>query len=89
MYGETRLINLFNRKDYSCLLELHHDLKDDIEKFIDGAEQSDDFTYLTLKFHGDKYLYKEENFDASFDELENMLKFMVKKKIKNQIMKLY
>ncbi|MBO7508084.1 MAG: serine/threonine-protein phosphatase, partial [Clostridia bacterium] len=62
MYNESRLINLFNKKDYSCLLELHHALKDDIEKFTNGAEQSDDLTYLTLKFHGDTYFYDEKTF---------------------------
>ena len=61
LYGDVRLINLYNKKDYSCLLELHHTLKDDIEKFTNGAEQSDDLTYLTLKFHGDKYIYEDTN----------------------------
>ena len=32
-YGEDRLIDIFNHKEYSCLVELHHSLKDDIERF--------------------------------------------------------
>ena len=83
MYGENRLINLFNKKEYSCLIELHHDLKDDVEKFADGAEQSDDFTYLTLKFHGDKYLFEEKTFDISKNNIEDMLNFIKNFSIKN------
>ena len=75
MYGETRLINLFNQKEYSCLVELHHVLKEDVEKFIDGAEQSDDLTYLTLKFHGEKYLFKEKTFTTS-NKIEEMLAYI-------------
>ena len=59
LYGEKRLLDVFNRKQYSCLLELHHEVKDDIAQFSGDAEQSDDMTYITLKYHGDDYTYKE------------------------------
>lgn len=77
-YGESRLINLFNKKEYSCLIELHHNLKDDIENFSNGVDQSDDLTYLTLKYHGDKYLYKEKLFNGSFNQVQDMLNFVNK-----------
>ena len=54
-YGEDRLLAVFNNKTYSCLVELHHTLKDDIERFVDGEDQADDMTYITMKYHGDKY----------------------------------
>lgn len=76
MYGEVRLINLFNKREYSCLVELHHSLKDDVEKFTDGAEQSDDFTYLTLKFHGDEYLYEEKTFNTAKNKIDEILAFI-------------
>lgn len=76
LYGEKRLIDLFNSKNFSCLLELHHSLKDDIAKFIGRAEQSDDMTYITLKYHGDHYSYLEKTFSGVMDSLPKMLDFI-------------
>ena len=75
-YGNERLLNVFNRKTYSCLVELHHELKDDVDDFVNGAEQSDDITYITLKYHGDEYNYKEHNFDASSENIPQILDFL-------------
>ena len=72
-YGEDRLIAVFNQKKYSCLLELHHSLKDDIERFVDGEDQADDMTYITMKYHGDRYLYKEETFRGEKENLPKMI----------------
>ena len=76
LYGEKRLLDFFNRRDYSTLLELHHSLKDDISQFVGDAEQSDDMTYLTLKFHGDEYYYEEKNFLANQDNMPQILDFL-------------
>ena len=77
-YGEKRLIQFFNKKDYSFLVELHRDLKDDIDVFVNGAEQSDDMTYLTLKYHGDDYLYDEQTFPGVKEKIPEMLDFIKK-----------
>ena len=75
-YGENRFLSIANKREYSCLLEFHHELKDDIERFVNGADQSDDITYITLKYHGDNYLYKEKLYKANKDEIPNMLDFL-------------
>ena len=75
-YGEQRLINLFNRKVYSCLLELHHQLKDDVMQFVGEEEQSDDMTYITLKYHGDKYYYEEKSFTANSKNIPHILDYL-------------
>ena len=75
-YGEERLKLLFNKKEYSCLVELHHSLKDDIERFVDGADQADDMTYLTLKYHGDNYLFREQRFRGTKENLSSMLELI-------------
>ena len=75
-YGEERLINFFNSKEFTCLVHLHHELKDDVALFTNGADQSDDMTYLTIKFHGDKYFYKEELFDGIKENIPVMLDFI-------------
>ena len=72
-YGTERLINKFNEKEYSCLVELHHTVKDDIDRFVDGEDQSDDMTYITLKYHGDNYNFKEYTFKGVKDNLPVML----------------
>ena len=76
LYGEQRLLKLFNKKTYSCLVELHKDLKDDVLAFCNGAEQSDDLTYITLKYHGDSYVYEEKTFSAEIENIPAMLEFL-------------
>ena len=76
LYGEERLLNLFNKKEYSCLVELHRDLKDDVEKFVNGADQSDDMTYITLQYRGDRCFYEEKKFPGKMEELPAMLDFL-------------
>ena len=75
-YGEERLINFFNSKEFTCLVHLHHELKDDVNHFTNGADQSDDMTYLTIKFHGDKYYYEEQLFDGTAENVPVMLDFI-------------
>ena len=75
-YSEQRFLNLFNSRDYTCLVEMHHALKDDIERFCDGADQSDDITILTFKYHGDDCIYIEKVFDAKLDNIPVALDFV-------------
>ncbi len=75
-YGNNRLLELFNRKEYSCLVELHHELKENIENFVGNEEQSDDMTYITLKYHGEKYNYKEKIFPGKQEHIPEMLEFL-------------
>ena len=75
-YGEDRLIDIFNHKEYSCLVELHHSLKDDIERFVDGEDQADDMTYITVKYHGDNYLYEEQRFKGVKENLSKMIQMI-------------
>ena len=75
-YGEDRLIDIFNHTEYSCLVELHHSLKDDIERFVDGEDQADDMTYITIKYHGDNYLYEEQRFKGVKENLSKMIQMI-------------
>ena len=75
-YGEERLLSMFNKKEYSCLVELHHTVKDDIERFANGEDQSDDMTYLTLQYHGDNYSFEEKRFKGIQDNLPVMLDYI-------------
>ena len=75
-FGEKRLLDLLNKKNYSSLLELHHQLKDEILEFESGIEQSDDMTYITLKYHGDQCAYKELKLPAVKENIPKLLKFL-------------
>ena len=75
-FGEERLIQTFNKKDYTCLVELHHSIKDEVSNFAGEAPQSDDITFITLKYHGDKYSYAENRFDAKVDNIPMVLDFI-------------
>ena len=72
-YGEERLLSLYNKKDYTCLVEIHHSLKDDMAKFTNGYEQSDDITIITLKYQGDECTYVEKCFDAKLENIQSAL----------------
>ena len=93
-YGEERLINVFNKKDYTCTIELHHQIKDEIAQFIKGAPQSDDITILTLRYKGDHLDYEEKFFKAKKEQSPQMLGFIsdfsikhdFPKEFKNQLM---
>lgn len=75
-FGEERLINVFNKKDYTCTIELHHQIKDEVAQFVNGAPQSDDITILTLRYQGDRLEYDEKFFKATKEESANMLGFI-------------
>ncbi len=73
LYSAKRLLDKFNEKEYSCLVELHHVIKDDVDHFADGEPQADDMTYITLKYHGDDYNFKEYTYRGNKDNLPKML----------------
>ena len=75
-YGEQRFLDLMNSKDFTCLVEMHHSIKDDMERFTVNAEQSDDITLLTLMYRGDECYYVENRFDAKLENIKNALAFV-------------
>ena len=75
-FGEERLIETCNKKDYTCLVEFHHGIKDNVASFVGEADPSDDLTLITIKYHGDQYSYKENFFDGVLDNVPAMLDFI-------------
>ncbi len=75
-YGEQHFLEFMNSRDFTCVLQMHHDLKDDIAQFVQDADQSDDMTLLTLKFHGDKYSFEERLEDGRLENIAKMLDFV-------------
>lgn len=75
-FGEKRLLDTMNKHDYTCVTELHHSLKDEIASFVKDAPQSDDITFLTVKYRGSSYSYKEKQFDGKMENIMDMLSFI-------------
>lgn len=75
-FGEERLLNAFNKKDYTSVIELHHSIKDEIAEFVKDAPQSDDITFITLKYRGGRYTYVEKEFNALRENIAEMLDFI-------------
>lgn len=75
-FGEYRLYKQLNLRDYSTLLDLHRNLKDDVLSFVGNAIQADDITVLSLKYHGDKYDFEEKQFDSNIENMPEMQGFI-------------
>lgn len=75
-FGDERLIEVFNKKDYTSIVELHHTIKDVVAEFVDGAPQSDDITFVTLKYRGGSYTSSEKEFYGIKENIADMLGFI-------------
>ena len=75
-YGEQRFLDFMNSRDFTCVVEIHHALKDDLAKFTDNFEQSDDITVMTLQYRGDECFFIEKRFDAKIENIQSGLDFV-------------
>ena len=75
-FGEEKLLEVFNKHDYNCTIELHHSIKDEIASFVKDAPQSDDITFVTMKYQGGQYSYKEKEFEAKKENVQDVLNFI-------------
>lgn len=75
-FGEERLLKAFNKKEYMSIVELHHSIKDEVAEFVKDAPQSDDITFVTLKFRGGSYTYNEKEFYGVKENIADMLGFI-------------
>lgn len=76
LYGDIALINLFNRCESNNLADLNQLIKDDLFAFTKDAQQSDDITYLLLKYHGPNCFYQEKTFSGKKLTVKPMLDFL-------------
>lgn len=75
-FGDMKLLEVFNRREYTCTVELHHAIKDEISSFVKDAPQSDDITFVTMKYQGDSHSYVERKFDTKNENVSDMLAFI-------------
>lgn len=75
-FKEKRLLDVFNKHNYTCTVELHHTIKDEIASFVKDAPQSDDITFVTIKYQGGNYSFVEKSYNAIEDNVPEMLAFI-------------
>lgn len=82
LFGETRMLESLNRPYEGDVSALDRNVKDDIDKFIDGAQQFDDITMLCMKYNGPEnkletginYM-KQLTVKADISQLDQVLSF--------------
>ena len=84
-YGEQRFLDFMNSREFTCVVEIHHALKDDLANFTKGYEQSDDITIMTMQYRGDDCEYKEKRFDGRMENIQKGLDFVEEFCIKQEI----
>ena len=77
-FGEERLLEILNRYNYTCTVEVHHTIKEQIASFVKDAPQSDDITLVTLRYQGGSYSVEEEYFDGKKENIRDMIGFIEK-----------
>lgn len=76
-FGEKRLQEFANSKDFSCPLEMTRGLLDTVEEFAAGAEQSDDITHLLIKISdNEKNRFDDRHVDANAEAVSTLLAFI-------------
>ncbi|MBR5926425.1 MAG: ATP-binding protein, partial [Firmicutes bacterium] len=81
LYGEERLLNLLNSRDFRDVKELCDAVKADVDLFVGEAPQFDDITMVALRYDGPETngrikLMKEITVDAKIDSMNEVLAFV-------------
>lgn len=73
LYGEDRLLNILNSREYSSMKEMCAAVKEDVDKFVGEAPQFDDITMLAVKYNGMPTLYFE---NSCIDDITKITAYM-------------
>ena len=76
LYGENRLLESFNKREYNSLIDMNYEIQDALSTFVKDAPQSDDITYLFMRYQGDETKVYENVFYAKLEELDRAIKFL-------------
>jgi sigma-B regulation protein RsbU (phosphoserine phosphatase) len=75
-FGDERLLQAVNRKGCLCGKDIHQAVRDEVTGFVKDAPQSDDITVLTVRYIGAGKSFKEKDFDATKENVPDMLGFI-------------
>lgn len=92
MFGLDNMIKSLNKVKESSCTGILNSMKNDVDKFVNGAVQFDDLTMLCFEYIGKSKIKRKQVFRADVLELDNVLSYVhsvIDKKVKkNQSMKL-
>ena len=83
LYGDLRLLKVFNEGRAGTLLELYYGIKKDVQAFCGDAPQSDDRTFLLARFYGDDIANSDIMLTASLSETTKAMDFVTRTLKKN------
>jgi sigma-B regulation protein RsbU (phosphoserine phosphatase) len=84
LFGDKRLLDTLNNCNAETAMDIVLAVKNELNKFSDGAEQADDITMLALKIG---YTAKKIILDASLKNLGRLLEFINEELEKNEFPK--
>lgn len=83
LFGEERLLEVLNKKEYNSMKELCDEVLDEVNKFVDKEDQFDDITMLAFKYIGESMTPTIKFDEASFDDISRITEFVENELIKN------
>ena len=75
LYGEERLLNILNSRDFVDMHDLCDAVKEDVDKFVGEAPQFDDMTTLALQYFGSNGP-KWFSLEAKIEEIPRITEFV-------------
>ncbi|MDR2595947.1 MAG: SpoIIE family protein phosphatase [Treponema sp.] len=76
LFGEDRLKDALNKYRSSYPNDLIYNIKNEVNNFTEGAEQSDDIAMLALRINEDNQTEKQITVDAEIKQLNRVLNFI-------------
>jgi phosphoserine phosphatase RsbU/P len=73
LYGDDRLQRIVNEGNYLVAYQLTDAVVEDVRQFVNGSEQSDDLTVLTIKYSN--IMEKSIKIDNKIDEISRLSQF--------------
>ncbi len=73
LYGEERLLNAINSKEFASMKELCQYVKADVDAFVGEAPQFDDITMVAVKYHGTATIRVE---NAKIEDINTVTAFV-------------
>lgn len=83
LYGDLRLLKVFNEGRAGTLLELYYGIKKDVKAFCGAAPQSDDRTFLLVQYHGDDIANSDIMLTATLNDTAKAMDFVTRALKKN------
>ena len=79
MFGEARLLGAVNKYSDLPVREFTMTMKQEIDEFADGEEQTDDITMLALRYYGASPAMNELSVEARIENVDVVLDFVDEK----------